>query len=197
MQTEIEVKFLDINADELRKKLKDLGAVLEYAEILMKRKNFDYPDCRLDQINAWLRVRDEGNKVTLSYKRLDERTLYGTKELDVEVNNFDNACALLETIGLQQKSYQETKRELWILDDCQVSLDTWPWIPSFVEIEGSSKEKVKAVANNLGFDWDNGLHGSVEIAYKKYYDVTEAEVNSCPEITFSSVPNWLMERKNS
>jgi len=32
-------------------------------------------------------------------------------------------------------SYQETRREKWMLDDAEVTIDTWPWIPTFIEIE--------------------------------------------------------------
>lgn len=47
MKTEIEAKFLNINVEKLRTKLKEIGAVLKYKERLMKRKVFDYPDERL------------------------------------------------------------------------------------------------------------------------------------------------------
>ena len=60
MNTEMEIKFLDINKEGLRRKLKDLGCVLVEKERLMKRKVFDYPDRILEKQKAWIRVRDEG-----------------------------------------------------------------------------------------------------------------------------------------
>ena len=109
METEIEAKFLEIDVDSLRKKLVSLNAKLIHKERLMKRKSFDYSDYRLLKIGGWIRVRDEGDKITLSYKQLNDRTLHGTKEVTIEVNEFDKACQLLSSIGLVQKSNQETK----------------------------------------------------------------------------------------
>jgi len=191
MQTEIEAKFLDINPVDLRQKLKQQGAQLIQAEILMKRKVFDYPDNRLNVIGGWIRVRDEGDKITLSYKRLIDRSLQGTKEISVIVSDFTSTCDLLLAIGLDQKSYQETKRETWNLDNCEITIDTWPWIPTFVEFEAPTEEILKQTVAKLNFDWQLALHGSVETAYQKYYNVSEQEIDSWEEATFVPVPNWL------
>ncbi len=191
METEIEAKWLNIDVSELRKLLKNLGATLEHSERLMKRRVFDYPDKRLDKINGWVRVRDEGDKVTLSYKQLIDRSLHGTKEVTVVVDDFNTACNLLESIGLESFAYQETKRESWRLDGVEVEIDTWPWIPSFVEVEAKSEQSLKQAAQALGLDYSKALHGSVETAYQAVYNVTEAEVDSWEEIVFSDVPDWL------
>ena len=68
MQIELEAKFLDINPEDLREKLKENGAKLIHPERLMRRKTFDYPDKRLKKIGGWIRVRDEGDKITFSRK---------------------------------------------------------------------------------------------------------------------------------
>jgi len=191
MNTEIEAKWLNVNHDKMRKKLKSAGAELVHAERRMTRKNFDYPDMKLEAIGGWVRVRDEGDKITLSYKQLNDRTLHGTKEVNVTVNDFDKTCSFLKLIGLVTTAYQETKRESWVLGDTEIELDTWPWIPTFVEIEAPSEEKLKSAAKMLGLDFSDALHGSVEIAYQAVYDVTEEEVDSWEEITFSDIPDWL------
>ena len=191
MHTEIEAKFLDIDAYLLREKLKSFKARLVNDERTMKRKNFDFEDSRLQKINGWVRVRDEGNKVTLSYKQLNDRSLHGTKEVNVTVLDFKETCNFLEIIGMKQKSYQVTKRESWLLDEVEIEIDTWPWIPQFVELEGKSEEELKSVASKLGLDWKKALHGSVEIAYQVYFDVTEDEIDAWEEITFVQIPDWL------
>lgn len=196
MQIEIEAKFLDIDKDKIRKLLNDNGAVLVHAECLMRRKNFDYPDARLEKIGGWIRVRDEGDKVTLAYKQLIDRTIEGTREISLVVEDFDKISNLLLAIGLDNKSYQETKRERWELDGVEVTIDTWPWIPTFVELEGESEEKLKSVAEKLSLDWSKSMHGSVETAYQACYFVSEEEIDGWESITFVPVPDWLdMRRK--
>lgn len=198
MQVELEAKFLGVDPAAIRLRLQSLAAELVHPEHLMKRRPYDFADGRLRSKGGWVRVRAEAGTVTLSYKQLNNRTLTGTHELTLEVNDFDKACELVEAIGLEATSYQETKREAWQFDGCEVTIDTWPWIPTFVEIEGPTEAKVKAVAQALGFDWAEALHGSVEIAYQHYYAVTEEEIWQWKEITFGPVPSWLeRKRKNA
>ncbi len=195
MQTEIEAKFLDVNHDVVRSRLVEAGARRVRPNQLMKRKNFDFPDRRLEKKGGWVRVRDEGSKVTLSYKQLNDRTLHGTKEVNITVDDFDTACLFLDSIGLEMQSYQETRRESWRLGEVEIELDEWPWIPPFVEVEGPSQKDIEDTAKKLGLDWESAVHGSVEIAYQKEYDVSEEEVDHIAQITFGPAPQWLEERK--
>jgi len=196
MKTEIEAKFLDVKPDEIRAKLKKIGATLEYPERLMKRKVFDYTDERLRKDGAWVRVRDEGDgKITLSYKKLVDRSLHGTKEITLNVSDFQVMCDFLQACGFDSKSYQETKREKWTLGGSEITIDTWPWIPTFVEIESETEEEIRKVSDLLGFEWSKALHGSVETAYQALFDVTEDEIDSWEQITFTPVPDWLEIRR--
>lgn len=195
MDTEIEAKWLNINHDEMRNALKACGSINVQPERLMTRKVFDYEDKRLEKIGGWVRVRDEGDKITMSYKQLSDRTIQGTKEVTVKVDDFEKACNFLESIGLKAYAYQETKRESWRLGNTEIELDTWPWIPSFIEIEAPSEDELKSTASILGLDYSQALHGSVETAYQAVYDVTEEEIDNWDEIKFTEVPDWLADRK--
>jgi len=191
MQTEIEAKWLDIDKGELRAKLKNIGAELVQPERMMVRSVYDFADKSLEAKQGWVRVRDEADKVTLSYKQLNDCTLHGTKEVSVKVDDYQNTCSLLQSIGLQQKSFQETKRESWRFNEVEIEIDTWPWIPSFVEIEANNENDLREVAKKLELDYSEALHGSVETAYIAIYDVTEDEINDWSEIKFTDVPDWL------
>lgn len=191
MEVEIEAKFTDIDKDEVRGRLARAGAELIHSQRLMRRVNFN----SLDDKNAWVRVRDEGDKVTMTYKQAFERTLHGTHEINLRVDDYSRAIEFLEVIGLQGKAVQETKREFWRFNECEVAIDTWPWIPTFVEIEGPSEHAFRMVASQLGFDWEKAMFGSVETVYQLYYNVTEKDVDSWSSITFVSVPDWLERRR--
>ena len=97
MQTEIEATFTNIDPQEVRNKLTALGAVCVTPERVMRRKNYDYADDRLYAVHGWVRLRDEGDKVTLAYKQLVDRTVEGTKEVSVVVDNFDVSDRLLNS----------------------------------------------------------------------------------------------------
>jgi adenylate cyclase class 2 len=157
MQTEIEAKWLNIDKDAFRKVLVDAGAKLMVPERQIVRQVYDFPDGILGSIGGWVRVRNEGHVITMSYKQLNDRTLHGTKEVTVVVRDFDIACSFLESIGLESKSIQETKRESWKLDDVEIEIDTWPWIPSFVEIETNSEAALKQTAELLKLDFAMAL----------------------------------------
>lgn len=196
MKPEIEAKFLAVDHQELRDKLEQLGAECRRPMRVMQRKNFDFADHRLEhERNGWVRVRDEGNKTTLAYKQLNDRSLTGTQEVSVVVSDFDTTCQLLEQIGLVASSYQETKRESWVLDDVEIELDEWPWVKPYVELEGPDEATVRTAAEKLGLDWSQAKHGSVEVVYTAEYDVTDAEVDGWSEITFIPVPDWLEAKR--
>ncbi len=186
MQPEIEAAFLDINKDALREKINEQGGKLILEETLMRRVVFD-----TGSPHSFARVRDEGDKITMTYKNVGDLTLSGTKEICFNVDNYDKAIAFIEALGIKGKANQETLRENWELDGVEISIDTWPWLPTFVELEGKTEEAVKNVAEKLGFDMKDAAYGSVDETYKKYYDIKCEDINTCPEIKFKPVPDWL------
>lgn len=194
MQPEIEAKWLNIDPTLFREQLRAAGAELVQPERQMTRATFDLPESSRMR-GRWARVRDEGDKITMSYKQVDDRGVRGTKEINLVIDDFQKGCDFLVTLGLLQKSYQETKRESWLLDGAEVEVDTWPWVPTFVEVEAGSEDVLRAVAAKLDLDLARALHGSVEPVYQAVYDVTEDEVNAWPEIRFGTVPDWLERRR--
>lgn len=197
MQVEVEAKFLNISHDDLRMRLEKLGATRQNTSRLMRRVNMDYPDRQLQkQQNGWLRIRDEGNRTTLAYKQLEERTVNGTVEAEVVVSDFKTACSIFEAIGLEPKSYQESRRETWELDGVDVVLDEWPHVRPFCEVEGADDTAVAAVAAKIGLDWRDAIFGSVEPVYQAEYDITDEEFYDLGELRFDApVPAELAARR--
>jgi adenylate cyclase class 2 len=195
VQTEIEAKWLEIDHDEFRAKLKELGARQTRSLTQMVRAVFDFVDKPLSKKGGWVRVRDEGDKITLSYKQVDNKSLTGTKEVCLAVDDFGKAGEFLSQLGLRQKSIQETRRESWELDGAEIELDEWPWLPPFVEIEAKSEESMGKSAAKLGLDMSSAMHGSVDFVYEQYYNVTCDEVNNSSGVKFSEMPAWLVGKR--
>ena len=194
MHSEIEATFLDIDHSALRAKLKDLGAKLIRSEFAMRRTIYDYADLRLDKAAAWVRVRDEAGKTTMGFKQRQSETIQGMKEIEFDVSDYKAAKAFLEAIGLVAKAEQESKREIWSYRDCEITLDTWPWIPSYVEVEGPSEESVKRCSHQLGMNWSEAMFDSIDAIYMRYFDVTRTEISSIP-IKFGPLPAMLAGKK--
>ncbi|MFH1173104.1 MAG: class IV adenylate cyclase [bacterium] len=157
---EIEAKFLNINSEAIEQKLKEIGAV-KAGEYFYRRRVFDYPDWRLDKNHAWLRLRDEGEQITLSFKKRlgadknDGQTNdLGMEEIEVKVSDFDETAHLILSLGFVEKHYAENKRTRWLKDGVEFDLDTYPELETFMEIEAPSWEKIDEAAGWLGLDKD-------------------------------------------
>ncbi len=184
MRIEYEATFENIDKDEMRERLKKVGAKLERPEFLQKRVTMNLP--KGNEIKgAWVRVRNEGDKITMSLKISNGNLIQNQKELTVIVDDFKNTVEFLKSIGCQEKSFQETKRELWILDGVEVTIDEWPFLEPFVEVEGKNEDEVKKVSEKLGFNWDKALFCAIGHLYYRKYDMPEHYFNNkVPKITF-------------
>ncbi len=183
MKIEYEATFLNVDKDDVRKRLKKAGARILRPEFLQRRINL-YPPIKGLPANSWLRVRDEGNKITLSLKASDGDKIHDQKETYIEVNDFDETVEFLETIGCIRKNYQETKRELWELDGAEITIDEWPFLEPFVEVEGKSEEEVKRVSEKLGFNYKDALFCAVTNVYHMKYGIEPDRINIEPKLVF-------------
>lgn len=141
MKTEYEATFENVDKDGIRDQLKKAGAKLVRPEFLQKRVTLNLPSGHEIQ-KAWVRVRDTGEKFTLTLKIHDGDGIGKQKELEFEIGDFNDAVEFLEKIGCRKKSYQESKRELWLMDGVEITIDEWPFLEPYVEIEGESEKKV-------------------------------------------------------
>lgn len=196
MSIEVEATFLDVDHEALRRKLTNVGAELIFGERLMRRTVFDYEDLRLNAQKAWIRVRDEGDGVVVTYKQRQAETVDGMRELELQAKSYPEACDFFLAIGLSVKATQETKRENWHYKGCEISLDTWPHIPSFVEIEGPDRQVVQSVAEELSFDWSKAMFDSADAVYQNYFEVSRTEISTIP-LLFGDLPEVLKAKKRS
>jgi len=120
MNIEYEATFVNIDKEKTRKKLKKINAELIKPEFLQKRVVFNLPK-GFDKY-SWARVRDEGDKITMSFKVVKGDKIKDQKEINLIIDDFKKGVEFLEAIGCHKKSYQETKREIWELDNVEILL---------------------------------------------------------------------------
>lgn len=189
MKTEIEVKFADIDIEVIRHALNEAGAVCEHPMRLMKRALIEEP--HHEKEHSFIRVRDEGNKITLTFKRRTDATasaIDSVKELEVEVSDFDKTVAIFSEAGWHYKTFQESKRETWTLDSTEVVIDEWPWLKPYIEIEGESEQAIRSVAQKLGLSWDVVIFGHIDALYEREYAFKNGirGVIDLPEVRFGA-----------
>jgi len=188
MNKEIEATFLSINKDLVRGKLKSAGFTLKNPEYLMRRKTFDFSSVAPGR-NKWGRVRQESDKVTMTIKEILGTGINDTYEIELVVNDFDTAVSFFEACGIHTKAFQENKREAWIRENVEATIDTWPGLSPFLEIEGPDEVTVQKTSEELGFDFQQALFGSIDLVYEKELGIPSKEIIKLPEITFAKPPN--------
>ncbi|MDP3974680.1 MAG: class IV adenylate cyclase [Candidatus Jorgensenbacteria bacterium] len=155
---EVEVKFLNIDSEAIQKKLAEIDAK-KVGEYFYRRQVFDYPGFPLDKKAAWVRLRDEGDKIMLTFKQRLGVTSHdgstsdeGMKEVELVVSDFEKTDEFLRSIGMIHKFYQENKRIRWMKDNIEFDIDTWPKLDPYLEIEAPTWEKVDEAVALLGLD---------------------------------------------
>lgn len=158
MAEEIEVKFLNISPRDIEEKLLNIGAI-KVGEYFYRRFIFDFPDLRLNKEGAWIRLRDEGNRITLAFKRRLGVTAHdgstsdqGMEEVEILVDDFEKTRMLLMALGFIEKFYQENKRVRWTKDDIEFDIDTWPKLEPYLEIEAKNWAGIDEGIHLLGLD---------------------------------------------
>ena len=172
MNIEIEERILDVEVNNIIKKLEELNAT-KIGEWNQKRYVYDFNPKRE---NEWIRLRTNGEEITLTYKNIESNNINGTKELEVEVSDFDKTNELLNILGYIPKAYQENKRIRYILNDVEIDIDSWPLIPSYIEIEGKSIEEIKKIEDLLQVDKDKVTTLNCEDIYRKIYGIDIQEI---------------------
>ena len=92
---EYEVRVLEIDKDEIQSKLKKLNATL-IEDVFQKRYVYDFNPV---VSSKWIRLRTNGSKTTLTIKNVESSNIDGTKEVEIEVSDFDTTNEILKELG--------------------------------------------------------------------------------------------------
>ncbi|MBI3952836.1 MAG: class IV adenylate cyclase [Candidatus Doudnabacteria bacterium] len=170
---ETEVKILEINPKDVKKRLERLGAknIFE-GEVVWTA--FDFADKSFSQQEILIRLRKKGKEAELTLKRLLSRTKVKTSdELNIVVGDYEAAKNFLLAIGLKEKfGYPLHKHRIsYLLDDVRFEIDTFSEFPTYLEIEAKNAETINEYVGKLGFSTnDIKPWGTREVFnhYRKY-----------------------------
>lgn len=157
-----------------------IGEADNLISILKDKKLDKFMQLFKNNDNKWIRVRKTGDKTTIAVKHIlasDSEKTQNLLETELEVASFSDANKLLEAMGYCYKSYQEKERVSYLLDGYQIDIDSWPGIPTYIEIEFKSKKDLEKLIKKLGFKISDCISCTADEVYRKYnksmFDVRE------------------------
>lgn len=181
MNKELEAKYFIEDKSSIREQIKNLGLELIKPEFLMKRKVFDK-----GEKSEYIRVRDEGDKITMTFKCISGTTIDCVEEAEITVSSFEEASTIINQTNFKEKSYQENLREIWRNEEVEIVIDEWPYLQPYIEIEAKSKEIVEKYSKLLGFDISkDAFFGAVGVLYEKQYGIPVEELIKIPKMVFN------------
>lgn len=159
---EREIKVLNIDKEEIEKKLINIGAKLIKDENQINYR-FDTEDGFLKKTyNGYLRIRVTKNllngetKNTLTFKKsLKRNTLRVNEETETEISDWENTAKILELLGYKQKRPGYKHRRSYTYENIIFEIDTWDentYSKPYLEIEMSSEEDLEKAIKLLDLD---------------------------------------------
>ena len=165
---EVEVKILDIDVNEIRKKLLNLGA----KKILDSHLNFvlmDTADHDFKKKRQLLIVRKSDQKTTLCFKdKVEKGKVRTSKEYEVVVDDYEATIKLLLSLGYVIRETREKHRESYQLDKALYEFDSIPGMPTYLEVESDNEKDVKKAVEKIGFKMEDTVTLNAEEVLQKY-----------------------------
>lgn len=189
MKIENEARVLKINIESILKKIKDMQ--LQFIAVkFQKRYVYDFiPSVK----GKWIRLRTDGIKSSLTIKEIAHAGISGTRELEIEVSDFDKTNEILNKLGYFSRSYQENFRIEFKSEDGEFDIDFWPQIDPYFEIESDNEEKVKFLFSQFGYSIKDITSLNVDDVYRNIYGI---ELDKIKSLEFSKEDkDYLTELK--
>ena len=177
---EIEIRLHNIDEKKIKKILKENGGKKLYKKTLFKIITFNHP---LNNQDSLIRLRDEGHTKTMTIKtKLKDKFPI---EYEIQIDNLEQGRIILEFIGCTIKNESEKIRETWFIEGCkEIVFDSYPGLPTFMEIDCHKESELKRIAKMLGFKISDHDNRGASKLYFEYYGITEERKKS--KLTFKN-----------
>ncbi|MFT4343207.1 MAG: class IV adenylate cyclase [Candidatus Woesearchaeota archaeon] len=166
---EIEVKILNINPNEITKKLHSISAKKLF-EGTIHSYYYDYKDESLRDKGIRFRLRDYGDKVVLTLKeKQDDKVYQVCNEHEIHVSNKEETEEIIKKLGLELVRKETRKRTSYKLENAIVEIDEYEDIPPLLEIESTSKDEIQKLIAFFGYKPEDAKPWS-GAKVKKWYE---------------------------
>lgn len=173
---EIDNLLLDKQKEQLKNivKIESMQEILqkeEFLKILNKKEILDFIKQFKNNSKKWIRLRKTNKKTTIAVKHIladNDTNIQQMLETEIEVESMQKAKEFLQALGYSHKSYQEKLRKTYELEKYEIDIDTWPGIPTYMEIEGENEADLSYILNKLGYKLEDTISCTADDIYKKY-----------------------------
>ncbi|MDE2038011.1 MAG: hypothetical protein KGI69_02195 [Patescibacteria group bacterium] len=171
MANEVETKVLDIDVDDVMRKLAELGAA-KTAENKLTVDWFRLKGVEEGKDPWFLRIRsysDGRHEATWKAKSKITKGVRRHKEINLLLQEPDKLADLFCEIGLERYAHQEKFRASFKHKGWSFDIDRYPGMPAFMEIEGNDEGHVSEALELLGLGsnrtWADGERTLIEKVY--------------------------------
>lgn len=204
MKENIEYEIQVLNIDP-KKKEKFTGIIFGHGGYIVHentklvRAAFHLPNKNNQNIEGYARVRSDGKETTMTIKTYENPKF--PKETEVAIKGgFEEGINFLRALLGKEKAYIETYREKWYLPFPgvhEITFDTWPGLPQWMEIDCTSKEVLDEMIELFGINKNKTRYGAAGNKYELYYGIPQKVVDDeTPSITFKNIRNEIFPLKN-
>ena len=125
---------------------------------------------------AYLRLREEGGKSELILKypgNGNTERIKAEREISINIDKkkeWINVQQMLAQLGFEQVMYQEKQRISYLYRKLQVrfDIDTWPFLPTYIEIEATNKKIIEQATRLIGHNPKKLQSIKAKELFKKY-----------------------------
>ena len=186
---DVRIKILDVDPKDIDERLSKSGARKIFNRLMTRTLMFDHQTLRLRNTGRVLRLRQVGKKVFLSIKSggdgAPESRFQKVYESELELNDFNQAFSLFESLGFTAFRYQEKLRTGYTTSrGVHIELDEFPKIPSYIEIEGPTEDVVNDCVLQIGYS-PNDIVRMSATEVLRHYGVKDVDIVRFPDSEIS------------
>jgi len=172
-QNEIELKFLEVNREEMEKKILALGGkkifddVLDHTGLGPKPKGV-----------VGFRLRSEGDVAKLTVKCGKEGEVGGFQnvlEHEISVSDHAEALSLFEALGYHVRTRRQKHRTSYKVENIRIEFDKllgeFDFVPEFMELEATSEASLLEFLPRLGLRQEDSVPWSNRLLIAHYQNL--------------------------
>lgn len=167
---EVEIKFYEIDEQEIISKFESLEINLKY-EVEIEAIYFDKEDLKKGEVvrvrrKKNININEEVVEVVHKSKILDDSKFKTRIETEFNSDSFEKSIEFLKCLGYVEFEKSVKKRKHFEFENFHYELDTQDPYPTFLEVEAQSDEELVKACELLGLDFSKGSL----LGPKKYYE---------------------------